>query len=76
MLALGRSRSFVLVLVGGLGAALLMALALGGVGDVGAGGVAPVVRSAGLSRMVGAERLVPGFSSRFSSTYRRADGRW
>jgi RHS repeat-associated protein len=81
MLTLGRSRSLVLVLIGGLGAALLLALAFGGareVGLVGRDGAAPVTRpparAGGLSRVVGARQLVPGASSRFSSTYRLGDG--
>jgi RHS repeat-associated protein len=81
MLTLGRSRSFVLVLLVGLGAALLLALALGGaerVGLAGGAGAAPVARTqargGGLSRLGGAGQLVSSASSRSSSTYRLADG--
>ena len=80
MLMLGRSRSFVFVLLMALGAAALSALAMGGTEHVelAVGGAAPVApsvaRSGGLSRLVGGGHLLSSASSRFSSTYRLADG--
>ena len=81
MLAFGRSRSFVLVLVAAVGAALLVALGVGSADDVGVAGAAgavPAARSshlgARLARLAHGRRLVAARSTRFSSTYRLADG--
>ena len=79
MLTLSRSRSWSLMLAvaGMVGTAmLLVVLGMGGAeeaGLIGAGGTAPLARG-GLTRPLPARQIVAGMSSRFSSTYRLADG--